>query len=130
MEIFERVDKRAAQFINKLSMDTFKTLTTEKNNEKLTLEYNKMKKIAKDHLNEEEEGITRRYEQKNSFGGRFYSGNSIQLLNKHVRGVFMNKSTDIDMCNAQPTILLYLCRKHNIDCSNLAHYVNNRGEVL
>jgi hypothetical protein len=43
-----------------------------------------------------------------------------------MRGV----ATDIDMKNAHPVILLYLCKKHNIECSNLEYYINNRDLVF
>ena len=37
---------------------------------------------------------------------------------------------DIDMENSHPRILLYLCKKHNIDCKNLIEYINNREHFL
>ena len=33
---------------------------------------------------------------------------------------------DIDMENSHPRILLYLCKKHNIDYKNLIEYINKR----
>jgi hypothetical protein len=38
--------------------------------------------------------------------------------------------TDIDMCNAHPVILRYICKLHNIQCSHLEYYINNREECL
>ena len=37
---------------------------------------------------------------------------------------------DIDMENSHPGILLYLCKKYNIDCRNLIEYINNRKYFL
>ena len=37
---------------------------------------------------------------------------------------------DIDVENLHPRILLYLCKKHNIDCKNLIEYINNREYFL
>ena len=37
---------------------------------------------------------------------------------------------DIDMENSHPRILLYLCKKHNINCENLIEYINNREYFL
>ena len=34
------------------------------------------------------------------------------------------------MNNSHPRILLYLCKKHNIDCRNLIEYINNREYFL
>ena len=41
-----------------------------------------------------------------------------------------NNILDIDMENSHPRILLYLCKKHNIDCKNLIEYINNREHFL
>ena len=37
---------------------------------------------------------------------------------------------DIDINNSHPRILLYLCKKFNIDCKNLIEYINNREYFL
>ena len=37
---------------------------------------------------------------------------------------------DIDMENSHPRILLYLCKKYNIECKNLIEYINNREHFL
>ena len=69
----------------------------------------------------------------NTNSGRLYSGTSIQGLPKPIRGLLFKNTTDYDMVNAHPTILLYLCKKHNLDkniYSNLDYYVNNREIVL
>jgi hypothetical protein len=39
-------------------------------------------------------------------------------------------ATDIDMANAHPTILLYICKKHGIACPELEYYINNRDGCL
>ena len=49
-----------------------------------------------------------------NMGGRLYSGNSVQGLPKLIRGFLMKHTTDIDMKNAHPTILLYVCKLHDI----------------
>jgi hypothetical protein len=47
------------------------------------------------------------------------------------RGLLMHTSaTDIDISNAHPVILRYICRLHDIDCSALEYYVNNREACL
>lgn len=64
-------------------------------------------------------------------GGRLFSSGSIQGFPKAIRGFFFGKTTtDIDMVNAHPTILNYLCKKHNISCANLEYYINHRDEIL
>ena len=34
------------------------------------------------------------------------------------------------MNNSHPRILLYLCKKYNIDCKNLIEYINDRENFL
>lgn len=63
-------------------------------------------------------------------GGRLYCGLSVQGLPKAIRGFLMSHTTDVDMKNAHPTILYYLCRQHRIECPNLEYYVRHRDEIL
>lgn len=42
----------------------------------------------------------------------------------------IEKYIDIDILNAQPTILLQLCEQNNITCNYLKLYVNNRDNIL
>lgn len=76
--------------------------------------------------------MTRKYDFARSMNyGRMYCGNSIQGIHKDFRGVLCSGiTTDIDMVNAHPTILLYVCKKHNIMCPNLEAYVMNREHYL
>ncbi len=75
---------------------------------------------------------TRKYSYARSLDyGRLYSGNSIQGIQKHFRGLLCNGvTTDIDMINAHPNILLYVCKKHDIKCPNLEAYVKDRDSYL
>lgn len=66
----------------------------------------------------------------NQNSGRLYCGSSIQMLPKPIRGLLFPENTDYDMCNAHPTILKYLCDKHEIPAEYLDYYVNNRDDVL
>ena len=78
--------------------------------------------------------ITRLYHyslnSNNELGGRLYSPFSVQSIPREIRGILMNHTTDIDMCNAHPVILKYICSLHSITCPNLAYYVTNRDEIL
>jgi hypothetical protein len=63
--------------------------------------------------------------------GRLFCSYSLQSIPREFRGYFANGfTTDIDMVNCHPKILLYLCKKHNIPCENLEYYCNNRNAVL
>ena len=42
-------------------------------------------------------------------GGRLYSNKSIQGVAVEIRGLLFKHTTDLDIVNCQPTLLLYLC---------------------
>ena len=42
----------------------------------------------------------------------------------------MSHTTDIDMKNAHPVILKYICKKHEISCREVDYYVEHRDDVL
>lgn len=63
--------------------------------------------------------------------GRLFADKGIQGLPKIIRGSLLNGiATDIDITNAHPNILRYVCRLHNIQCANLSYYVQDRDQVL
>ena len=63
-------------------------------------------------------------------GGRLFGSTSIQFVPREIRGLLMKHSTDVDMKNAHPRILLYLAKKFNYSCPHLEYYVNNRDDIL
>ena len=64
----------------------------------------------------------RLYAMKPNFGVQgLQSRISSLLVKKYVR--------DIDMKNAHPTLLVYLCKRHDVDCPYLEAYVNNRAKI-
>ena len=64
-------------------------------------------------------------------GGRLFCGGSIQGLACEYRSLLLrDTTTDIDMKNAHPVILRYICKKHDIPCPLLEYYVNRRDEIL
>jgi hypothetical protein len=64
-------------------------------------------------------------------GRLFADGCGIQGLSKKVRGFLLDGiTTDIDMVNAHPVILRYICRKHNIPHEQLDFYIEHREDVL
>ncbi len=66
-----------------------------------------------------------------SKGGRYYSKNSLQNYPREIKD-FLTEDimTDIDINNSQPTILLNICKKYDIKCTELEYYCNNRTEML
>jgi hypothetical protein len=64
--------------------------------------------------------------------GRLYAQSfSLQYLPRKIRHtICKNDYYDIDMVNAQPSILLNLCQKYNIYCDRLLQYVNDRKTII
>jgi hypothetical protein len=78
-------------------------------------------------------GITKRiYSYSTGTYGRLFSGGSLQGIPSTIRGLFMRNGvgTDIDMCNAHPVILRYICKLHNIPCQQLEYYISHREDCL
>ncbi len=65
-------------------------------------------------------------------GGRLFCGDSIQSISREYRGLLCHGiTTDLDMKNAHPVILLWLCKKHGIEeRAYLTDYVLRREEIL
>ena len=63
---------------------------------------------------------------------RYYADSScLTYLKKEIRNSIMPKDIkDIDMVNAHPVILNYLCKKSNVDCNILKNYIENRELIL
>ena len=61
-----------------------------------------------------------------------YGGiDSVQTVKKNIRGFICEGMTsDIDMVNAHPSILLQLCKLHDIECANLFYYNKERKKIL
>jgi hypothetical protein len=60
--------------------------------------------------------------------GRLYAP-GIQNLCKPVRGLVAHHTTDIDMENAHPRILHWLCKRNGIEAPELEYFINNREKV-
>lgn len=56
-------------------------------------------------------------------GGGLFGPTSIQMAPREIRGLLMKHTTDIDMKNAHPKILLYLCKAYGFHSPNLEYYV-------
>ena len=135
MELIERHDLRKIHFLNQLSFKEFKNYCGDscKNDEERKTRYNIFKEFCKTNI--KTRGETKRIYSYSiqtplTTGGRLYCGNSIQGLQKHLRGFLMTHTTDIDMKNCHPVLLRFICKKHNIPCPSLEYYIKNRDEVL
>ena len=105
-----------------------------KNEDERKIQFNILKSFCQTNI--KTRGETKRiysYTEKTPLdvGGRLYCGNSIQGLSTKIRGFLLNGiTTDIDMKNAHPVILKYICSLHNLECPNLTYYIENRDTIL
>ena len=67
---------------------------------------------------------------KQGLNGRLFGLSSIQGVPREIRGLVMKHTTDIDMKNAHPVILVYLCKSYGYACPEVQYYVNNREAIL
>lgn len=135
MELIERIPLDRIQLLNRMDYHTFKKYTNKCKSEKDRKDYfRQFKDYLKNML--KSKGIMKRlYKHTDATpvgeGGRMFCGGSIQGMARDFRGFLCNGiTTDIDMKNAHPTILLWLCNKYSIECPQLREYVANRDGIL
>ena len=136
MEFVEKIeDLTKIEYLNQMPFSDFcEHMNPDSKKEDLINSYKTMKTICKQHLKSKGQ-CTRWYahssKSNNTVGGRLFCGNSIQNLCANFRGLICDKfTTDIDMKNAHPNILRYLCNINDIACSSLKYYNNNRDNIL
>ena len=130
LSLRETVDLRAVKYLNSMPKAWWKeTLKTNKER-KFEVEYKKVKSFLSGQL--DGTGIIRQYKYADgkTFGRQFdHSG--LQGMQKAIRGALCEGSvSDLDMVNCHPMILAWICRKYDIACPNLEHYIRNRDKIL
>lgn len=135
MEITERLPLKHIQWLSQLSYSDFVELCLNKDKkhtkEECKTKYSILQNFCETNL--KTDGITKRiYSYSTGVSGRLFSGGSLQGLPSTIRGLFMRDGvgTDIDMCNAHPVILRYICKLHDIQCPHLEYYINHREECI
>jgi hypothetical protein len=135
MELTERLPLNPIQWLSQLSYTNFveQCLNKDKKHtiEECKTKFSILQQFCQTNL--KTTGITKRiYSYATGTSGRLFSGGSLQGLPSTIRGLFMRDGigTDIDMCNAHPVILRYICKLHNIPCPNLDYYISHRDECL
>jgi hypothetical protein len=90
-------------------------------------------KMAEKYLSESRGGeITVQYKQTANKGryhavrGLSMQGMAIEIRHTITQGLYK----DIDIKNAHPVILQWVCEQKKIKCKKLTHYINNRDECL
>ena len=135
MELTERLPLRPIHWLSQLSFTEFVDTCLKKDKkytkEECKTKYSILQQFCQTNL--KTDGITKRiYTYSTGTYGRLFSVGSLQGLPSTVRGLFMRNGvgTDIDMCNAHPVILRYVCKLHNIQCPHLEYYIKHRDECL
>lgn len=141
MEFIERIPDIRLHYLLTLNFKEYKQhdKASAKNDEERKKNYEKMRNFCESFIKANGE-IKRLYKftgdhkwSENGDGsGRLFShGNGVQGLPKKIRGFLLDGfTTDIDMVNAHPVILRYLCRIHDIPHSELNFYIEHRDEIL
>lgn len=104
---------------------------TNDNSELIWIEsqYNMIKSYCK-YMKANNYIIQQEYKYSNGNNGRLFVKNKhggLQRVNRYIRGVLCDGIyTDIDMINAHPNLLRYICNKHNISCKHLTLFCMDR----
>ena len=127
-------DPKGFYFLLSLSYDKFASQSERwKDKADLRTIFNRIKEMCKQVIRSKGR-IVRIYNPSitsiNHQGGRLFGPTSIQFVPREIRGLLMSSTTDIDMKNAHPRILLYLARSYGLYSPNLEYYVNNRDDIL
>ena len=136
MELVEKIEIQRAQYLSSLSFKDFQSLLNSKKSvDEQKKIHEKVKSFCETTI--KTRGETKRIysysfcKDRPNIGGRLFCGNSIQGFPKAIRGFLLgHTTTDIDMKNAHPTLLEFLCKKHFIHCPNLFYYNSNRDDIL
>ena len=120
---------RAQYLLETYTFENFMTIYEGKKTD-AKKEYDKIIKYLNIKVKKPNEWSTYDY-AKGRVNGRLFGQNSIQGLKKEIRGFLTEKlTTDIDIANCHPVILLELCLKHEFECPNLKQYITNREDEL
>ncbi len=138
MELIERIPLRPIEWLSQLSYSEFVDICINKSkkhtSEECKIKYSLLQQFCKTNI--KTGGITKRIYSYSlttpaGLGGRLFSGGSLQGVPSTIRGLLLNEiGTDLDMCNAHPVILRYICKLHSIECPYLEYYINHRDECL
>jgi hypothetical protein len=127
----ETIPIERALYIHEMTFNQFKVFckTCDNDVERKVL-FNRVKRICNEIIINNG-SVLREYKYSDSMEhfGRLCS-NGMQGVKKAFRGFLVNHTTDIDMDNAHPVILSYICKKNDIKCPYLDYYIQNREEVL
>jgi len=128
--IEEKIDKKKASYLlDTYTFDQFYS-AWEGNKTDAKKEYAKLIKYLAMKVKDENNYVKYNY-TKGRTNGRLFGDNSIQSCKRNVRGFLCeNITTDIDLDNCHPNLLMKICETHSIECPNLKQYCNERKQLL
>ena len=138
-QLVEKVDKRAAEYVLSLSYDDFVSMfwsADELKDDGTTWDLAKYHDSVISWLEiivtqSNEQKITYKHASQQTTGRQYVTKFGVQSLQHRLRSFLVNPYVlDVDMKNAFPTILLYLCKHYNVVHAYLEQYVNNRETIL
>ena len=126
----ERINKTHAYYL----LETFKIedfiLIYNGKKSEAKKEYDKIIKYLNMKVNDNINYVKYNYLDKRN-NGRLFGKDCIQGVKREIRAFLCDGLTsDIDMVNAHPSILLQLCKKYNYHSPNLILYINERKKYL
>jgi hypothetical protein len=146
MEFVERVPLNRLQFVQAMTLKEFKQYCSHINNDKAlrqvfdqAKEYcramakakGQMKKLYVFTGESDWDSAATTEEDKGKGSGRLFASGCMQNMPGYLRGFLAGEdTTDVDMANAHPVLLSWICKQNGIDCETLDTYIANREEVL
>ena len=114
MNFTERIPLNRFEELSALSYESYKSMGSFKTDKECQTSFQYFKNYVK-MMRKTNGEMVHIYKHVDENKGRLFSGTSIQGKPKYIRGYLLHGiTTDIDMVNAHPSILLYLCNKHEI----------------
>ena len=146
MEFVERIPTNRLQFILAMSLREFKQYCSHINNDKALRQVfdqakdycramlkakGQMKKLYVFTGESDWDSAATTEEERGKGSGRLFAPGCIQNMPGYLRGFLVQgETTDVDMANAHPVLLSWICKKEGIECPMLDEYIANREEVL
>lgn len=130
MQTEEFVNIEYAKYLSSISLTEFKELYTSKDKD-LKSTHSLLVKTCKQILTVNPYKRNFNFSKGKDYGRRFSENGGLQGLPKIIRGALCKDcTTDIDMRNAHPQILLKVLTENEYSCPYLKEYCNNRDFVF
>ena len=127
----EKVNKKRAAYL--LDTYTFEQFYTTWTGTKVDAkkQHAKIIKYLNTKIKDDNDFVKYNYVPKGRTDGRLFGEDSIQNVNRSIRGFLTEEyTTDIDIINCHPQLLMRICENQQIECSNLKQYCNERKQIL